>query len=123
MAGQGPPGLKPVSFDGIPCAFARQADAGTPSLQEPAVRPARFPAVMRGRPAMSKRFLTAAAMAVGLGLSTLSLSACGGDDTTVVKPQTTSRGQQLLDLQRAYENGAISRKEYEHEREKVLKEK
>ena len=34
-----------------------------------------------------------------------------------------TRGQQLIDLQRAYENGAISRREYEREREKVLKEK
>lgn len=73
---------------------------------------------------MSKRFLTSLGLIMALGLPALSLSACGNDDErTVVKTESTSRGQQLIDLQRAYDNGAISRKEYEREREKVLKEK
>lgn len=73
---------------------------------------------------MSKRFLTSLGLIMALGLPALSLSACGSDDErTVVKTESTSRGQQLIDLQRAYDNGAISRKEYEREREKVLKEK
>lgn len=72
---------------------------------------------------MSKRFLTIG-LPVALGLPALTLAACGSDDErTVVKTESTSRGQQLIDLQRAYENGAISRKEYEREREKILKEK
>jgi hypothetical protein len=73
---------------------------------------------------MSKRFLTSLGLIVALGLPALTLVACGRDDErTVVKTESTSRGQQLIDLQRAYENGAISRKEYEREREKILKEK
>ncbi len=73
---------------------------------------------------MSKRFLSSLGLIVALGLPALAVSACGSDDgRTVVKTESTSRGQQLIDLQRAYENGAISRKEYEREREKVLKEK
>jgi hypothetical protein len=74
---------------------------------------------------MSKRILTSIALVAALGVPALTLSACGGDDDnrTVVKAETNTRGQQLLDLQRAYENGAISRREYEREREKLLKEK
>ena len=49
------------------------------------------------------------------------LAACGGDDDkVVVRPGAPSRGQQLIDLQRAYESGAMSRKEYERERERLL---
>jgi hypothetical protein len=73
---------------------------------------------------MSKCFLTTLGLIVALGLPAFTLTACGSDDErTVVKTESTSRGQQLIDLQRAYENGAISRKEYEREREKILKEK
>jgi hypothetical protein len=74
---------------------------------------------------MSKRILTALGLASVLGLSAFTLTACGGDDDNrpVVKAETNTRGQQLLDLQRAYENGAITRREYESQREKVLKEK
>lgn len=73
---------------------------------------------------MSKPFLAGLGLVVVLGLPALALTACGGgEERTVVKNESTSRGQQLIDLQRAYENGAISRKEYEREREKVLKEK
>jgi hypothetical protein len=74
---------------------------------------------------MSKRIFTTLGLVAALSLPALALSACGGDDDnrTVVKAETNTRGQQLVDLQRAYENGAISRKEYEREREKVLKEK
>lgn len=50
----------------------------------------------------------------------VTLAACGGDDDVVVKPEAPSRGQQLIDLQRAYESGAMNRKEYEREREKLL---
>lgn len=55
-------------------------------------------------------------------LLALALAACGDDDDrkVVVKPEAPSRGQQLIDLQRAYESGAMSRREYEREREKLL---
>lgn len=74
---------------------------------------------------MSKRILTALGLASVLGLSAFTLTACGGDDDnrTIIKAENTTRGQQLLDLQRAYENGAITRREYESQRENVLKEK
>lgn len=72
---------------------------------------------------MPKRFATILSLVAMLGVCAATLSACGNDDPVAEKPQLTSRGQQLIDLQRAYESGAISRKEYEHEREKVLKEK
>lgn len=50
------------------------------------------------------------------------LAACGDDDDdkVVVRPEAPSRGQQLIDLQRAYESGAMNRKEYERERERLL---
>jgi len=73
---------------------------------------------------MSNRLFTSLGLIVALGLPAVTLTACGGgDERTVVKNESTSRGQQLIDLQRAYDNGAISRKEYEREREKILKEK
>ncbi|MDF3074387.1 MAG: hypothetical protein K0S54_2054 [Alphaproteobacteria bacterium] len=74
---------------------------------------------------MSKRIFTTLGLATALGLSAFALSACGGDDDnrTIVQAENTTRGQQLLDLQRAYENGAITRREYEAQRENVLKEK
>jgi len=74
---------------------------------------------------MSKRMFTVLGVVAALGVSALGLSACGGDDDnrTIVKAETNTRGQQLLDLQRAYENGAITRREYENQREKILKEK
>lgn len=73
---------------------------------------------------MSNRIFTALGLASFLGLAAVTLTGCGGDDErTVVKNESASRGQQLMDLQRAYDNGAISRREYEREREKVLKEK
>jgi hypothetical protein len=49
----------------------------------------------------------------------LALAGCGGGDSTI-KAETTTTGQQLLDLKKAYEAGAISEKEYEREREKIL---
>ncbi len=49
----------------------------------------------------------------------LALAGCGGGDTTV-KAETATTGQQLMDLKKAYEAGAISEKEYEDQREKIL---
>lgn len=50
---------------------------------------------------------------------TLGLAGCGGGDSTI-KAETTTTGQQLIDLKKAYEQGAISEKEYERERKKIL---
>ena len=49
----------------------------------------------------------------------LALAGCGGGDTTV-KAETTTTGQELMDLKKAYEAGAISEKEYEDQRERIL---
>lgn len=51
--------------------------------------------------------------------STLLLAGCGGGDSTI-KAETTTTGQQLLDLKKAYEAGALSEKEYKEQREKIL---
>ena len=53
-----------------------------------------------------------------LALSAL-LAACGGEKVHY-KGTTATTGQQLTDLQKAYEAGAISKEEYERERKKVL---
>ncbi len=49
----------------------------------------------------------------------LALAGCGGGDSTI-KAETTTTGQQLLDLKKAYEAGALSEKEYKEQREKIL---
>lgn len=54
-------------------------------------------------------------------IAILSLTACGGGDTEVKNDyHTTTKGQQLLDLKKAQEAGAISKDEYEKERTKIL---
>ncbi|MCF8031837.1 MAG: gas vesicle protein GvpG [Desulfarculaceae bacterium] len=52
-----------------------------------------------------------------LGLA--SLPGCGGAD---VKTQTTtvSEGQQLIDLQKAYKSGAITKEQYDDQKQKIL---
>jgi hypothetical protein len=55
-------------------------------------------------------------------LACAALTACGS--TTTVKVQgtsTISKGQELTDLQRALDEGAISKDEYESVREKIVK--
>ena len=64
-----------------------------------------------------KTLATAAIISV-----TLALGGCGGGSTkTEVTNQSTTTGQQLLDLKKAYDAGALSEKEYEKQREKILK--
>ena len=49
------------------------------------------------------------------------LSACGGGGAHVRSEVTTvSKGQQLFDLKKAYEDGAINQDEYNKEKAKVL---
>ncbi len=53
----------------------------------------------------------------------LPLAACGGggaSTTTQVQNTTVSKGQQLIDLKRALDSGAISSREYDAQREKIL---
>lgn len=49
------------------------------------------------------------------------LSACGGGGAKVESEiSTTTKGQQLLDLKKALDSGAINQAEYERLRKKVL---
>ena len=50
------------------------------------------------------------------------LSGCGSDTTVKVQGSTTiSKGQELTDLQRAMNEGALSQEEYDTVRAKILK--
>jgi hypothetical protein len=54
-------------------------------------------------------------------ITCLLLTACGGDTYVKVQGTTTiSKGQELADLQRALEEGAVSRLDYDRIREKIL---
>lgn len=50
-------------------------------------------------------------------LSTFSLFGCGGTD---VRNQTTTTGQELLDLKAARDAGVITEKEYDRKRKDIL---
>ncbi len=49
---------------------------------------------------------------------------CGGGGGSTTKNETTinstTTGQQLIDLQKAYESGAISEKEYNKQKQQIL---
>ena len=54
----------------------------------------------------------------------LALSSCGGGGSKVQSRQeirTTTTGQELSDLRKALDDGAISQKQYELEKKKILK--
>ena len=66
---------------------------------------------------MNTRFV---AMAAAFSVL-MALSACGGGgNETQTEITTTTTGQQLVDLKEALDAGAISEKEYEKERKKIL---
>ena len=62
--------------------------------------------------------VTVTAMVVLLG------ACCGGGTTNVEVPKstvvTTTTGQQLTDLQKAYESGAITKEEYDKMRKDII---
>ncbi len=65
------------------------------------------------------------AVIIAMGLAT-GVSGCGGGGAktqTKTDIRTTTKGQELLDLQKAYESGALSQKEYERQKNKILEEK
>ncbi|HAF54815.1 MAG TPA: hypothetical protein DCL01_06285 [Thauera sp.] len=58
-------------------------------------------------------------LALLAGLLGLSLTGCGGHE--VVRPTVdVSIGQQLIDLKRARESGALSQREYERQRKRLI---
>lgn len=58
-------------------------------------------------------------MLLGLGVA-----ACGGGGAEIKSEvSTTTTGQQLMDLKKALDEGAITQKEYEQERKKILNRK
>ena len=66
----------------------------------------------------SKLWIPAVALAFAL------LSGCGGDADIKVQGTTSiTKGQELTDLQRALNEGAINQKEYDRLREIILKRK
>ena len=58
---------------------------------------------------------------VGLLLASFTLSGCGRKQTTTVQSTNTTLGQELVDLQQAYEKGIITEKEYEDLKKKAMK--
>jgi hypothetical protein len=56
-------------------------------------------------------------------LTVLLTACCGGGTETIVVPAESgpTSGQELQDLKAAHDQGAITDKEYEKEKEKVLK--
>lgn len=60
-----------------------------------------------------------AAIAISMVMAVLSVTACGGADVRT-QTTTTTTGQELMDLKKAYDAGVISEKEYERKREEIL---
>lgn len=60
-----------------------------------------------------------AASLPALLLAMVLIGGCGGSDATI-EASTTTMGQELTDLKKAYDAGIISEKEYEESKEKIL---
>ena len=53
-------------------------------------------------------------------LVTFSLTGCGGGGAKV-ETRTTTTGQELLDLDKAYKEGLLSEKEYDKKKKEIMK--
>lgn len=51
----------------------------------------------------------------------MGLAGCGGGTEVKSEITTTTKGQQLTDLKKALDAGAINQDEYERERQRILK--
>ena len=60
---------------------------------------------------------------VGVLLTGIALSGCGGSPKVESTTKTTTLGQELMDLEKAYKEGVITEKEYNAAKEKLLKAK
>ena len=59
---------------------------------------------------------------IGLLVASLNLSGCGGRKQTVeTTTSPTTLGQELIDLQQAYEKGIITEKQYNDLKKKAMK--
>jgi hypothetical protein len=77
---------------------------------------------MTGRVAAMRGCLGAAfVLAAGVLLSACGSWSSSKADVTVTGTTTISRGQELTDLKRALDEGAISRRDYDKVREKILR--
>ena len=69
---------------------------------------------------MTMRAIFYGVLAAGI----LGLSGCGGGGAEVKSEiTTTTKGQQLIDLKKALDSGAINQSEYESERQRILNQK
>ena len=73
---------------------------------------------------MSKSMTHVLVLLAVCGLFVSGLAACGGGGADVrSEVSTTTTGQQLIDLKKALDAGAINQQEYEKERQKILEKK
>lgn len=56
-----------------------------------------------------------------LGLASVSLVACGSHTKTNTTVNSTTTGQQLIDLEKAYSDGIITEDEYNKKKKEILK--
>lgn len=59
------------------------------------------------------------AIAISVVTAVLAAAGCGGADVRT-QTTTTTTGQELMDLKKAYDTGVITEKEYERKREEIL---
>jgi hypothetical protein len=61
-----------------------------------------------------------AVIIIGIIISTISITACGGSKT-VQNTNTQTYGQEMLDLKKAFDEGAINEKEYNDAKKAIAK--
>ncbi len=72
---------------------------------------------------MKRPGMTAVMIAMILATTVTGCGGGGAKSQTQTDVRTTTTGQELLDLQKAYEAGAMSKNEYEKQKKKILQRK